>query len=141
MRRYGGRTFAQDGPFRPAGEAFGVADLFWEPTYQLARQQMLAWQMERDPDEPAKRVRVLHIAPAGNLALRKVTSHKLRKLGADVFDLFPSLLSEPESFISMSTEALFAPLIDGLPDDGWATYLSGRYAFLRDSAVSTQEAA
>lgn len=141
MRRYGARTFAPGGPFLPAAEAFDVADLFWEPTYQLARQQMLAWQMERDPDEPAERVRVLHIAPSANLALRKVTSPALRRLGSDILALFPSLISEPDSFISRSTETLFAPLIDARPDDGWAAYLSGRYAFLKDSAVSTEEAA
>lgn len=141
MRRYGDRTFAPDGPFRPAGQAFGVSDLFWEPAYQLARQQMLAWQMERDQDEPAERVRVLHIAPSANLALRKVTSPVLALQGSDVLALFPSLLSEPDSFVSMSTEALFAPLIDARPDDAWAAYLSGRYAFLKDSAVRTQEAA
>lgn len=141
MRRYGGRAFAPDGPFRPAGETFGVADLFWEPIYQLARQQMLAWQMERDPAEPAERVRVLHIAPSANLALRKVTSPALRHLGSDVLTLFPSLMTDPDSFVSRSTETLFGPLVDAWPEDSWATYLSGRYAFLKDSDIGTEEAA
>lgn len=141
MRRYGARTFAPDGPFRAAGKEFGVADLLWEPLYQLARQQMLAWRMERDPDEPARRVRVLHVAPAANKALRKVTSPALRHLGDDVFTLFPSLLAEPDSFVSRSTEALFSPLIDAGPEDGWAAYLSGRYAFLNDQGAGTRKLA
>lgn len=140
MRRYGGHTFAPEGPFRTAEKIFGVEDLFWEPLYQLSRQQMLAWQMERDPDYPAQRVRVLHIAPAANLALRKVTSPALRSLGGDVFALFPALLTEPDSFVSRSTESLFSPLI-AAGDDEWADYLSGRYSFLKDSAVKTEEAA
>lgn len=140
LRRYGARTFDPAGPFRPAA-AFGVADLLWEPVYQLSRQQMLAWQMERDADEPAERVRVLHIAPAANTALRKVTSPALRGLGNDVIALFPTLLTEPDAFVSRATESLFTPLIEAQADDEWAAYLSGRYAFLKDSVTSTQEPA
>ncbi|WP_036262406.1 hypothetical protein [Mesorhizobium sp. WSM2561] len=130
LRRYQSIAFAPFGPVRSdAGLKF--TDLFWEPFYQLFRQQMLASRMQAEQEDGAERVRVLHIAPAANRRLTRVTSPAMRPLGDNAFKVYRSLLVEPDDFISRSTEALFLPLILETPaDDAWANYLRGRYSFL-----------
>jgi len=133
-RRYENLVFPPDGPIR---NELGVrlGDFFYEPFYQLLRQQMLAFQMQRAKEDGADRVRVLHIAPAANLALRKVTSPTLTRFGDDAFAVFQSLLSLPEDFVSRSTESLFGPFMsDTKVANGWAAYLARRYVFLGDAS-------
>ncbi|MDQ0325535.1 hypothetical protein J2R99_001384 [Rhodopseudomonas julia] len=130
ISRYENLAFAPEGPIR-SDLGLSLTDFFYEPFYQLLRQQMLAFQMQKAREDGAERVRVLHIAPSANLALRKVTSPTLQRFGKDVFAVFRGLLQKPEDFVSRSTEALFRPLIDGLgPGDPWASYLDERYRFL-----------
>ncbi|WP_414832472.1 PGN_0703 family putative restriction endonuclease [Afifella sp. YEN Y35] len=137
ISRYGNLTFAPDGPIR-SDLGLSLADFFYEPFYQLLRQQMLAFQMQKAHEEGAERVRILHIAPSANLALRKVTSPALRPFGRDAFAVFSGLLETPGDFVSCSTEALFRPLIDELgPDDPWASYLDERYRFLTADSEAT----
>lgn len=139
LRRYQGIAFAPFGPVR--GDAgIKLTDLFWEPFYQLFRQQMLASRMEAAREDDARRVRVLHIAPAGNRRLPRVTSAALRPLGDNAFKVYRSLLNDLEDFISRSTESLFSPLIaDAADDDGWAKYLRDRYAFLAAPGVPSRD--
>lgn len=128
-RRYQSISFAPFGPIR-SDAGIKLTDLFWEPFYQLFRQQILAARMQAEKEDGAERVRVLHIAPAGNTRLRRVTSPTLRPLGDDALAVFRLLLATPDDFISRTTESLFAPLIAAAPaDDDWATYLRERYAF------------
>jgi hypothetical protein len=130
LKRYGKIVFAPNGPIRPDLD-LKLEDFFFEPFYQLLRQQMLAFQMERHREQGADRVRVLHIAPAANLALHKVTSPPLRRFGSSAFTVFKNILVKPSQFVSRSTEGLFGPLIvtsgEGLD---WARYLSTRYSFI-----------
>jgi hypothetical protein len=127
LRRYQKLIFAPFGPLR-SDAGLKPADLFWEPFYQLMRQQILASRMQAAKEDGTERVRVLHVAPAGNWRLRRVTSAALRGLGEDAFTVFRGLLADPESFVSRSTEALFGPLVDDMPaDDAWAAYLRERY--------------
>ena len=130
LRRYQAIAFAPFGPIRnDAG--LKLTDLFWEPFYQLFRQQMLAARMQAAKEDDAQRVRVLHIAPAANHRLRRVTSPALRNLGDNAFDVYRQLLVDQEDFVSPSTESLFAPLIGDAPDDDpWAAYLRERYTFV-----------
>ncbi|MBN9023892.1 MAG: hypothetical protein J0H08_17760 [Rhizobiales bacterium] len=115
------------GPIRADADVT-LDDFFYEPFYQMLRQQMLAWHTEaKDPG--IDRVRVLHLAPAGNRALHAVTSPGLRKFGVDAFEVFRSLLQVPDDFVSMSIEAAFAPLADW-PDADWYPWLRGRYSSL-----------
>jgi hypothetical protein len=76
LGRYRDLVFA---PFGPVREDYGLAigDFFWEPFYQLVRQQMLAFQMQAAHEDGAERVRVLHIAPSENRALHTVTAPAL----------------------------------------------------------------
>jgi len=57
-----------------------LEDFFWEPFYQLLRQQMLAWQMEKATGE---RTRVLHISPRANVALRRITSKAFAEMNGE----------------------------------------------------------
>ncbi|RWL85670.1 MAG: hypothetical protein EOR67_21615 [Mesorhizobium sp.] len=139
LRRYQGLAFAPFGPVR--GDAgIKMTDLFWEPFYQLFRQQMLASRMQANQENSAERVRVLHIAPARNRRLTRVTSPAMRPLGDNAFKVYRSLLVDPGDFISRSTEFLFSPLIADAPvDDGWASYLRNRYAFLAHASDMKDE--
>ena len=135
IRRYADKTFFPDGPFR-SDLGLHVQDFFWEPFYQLARQQMLAWRMERSSEDGADRVMVLHISAAGNTALHKVTVPELKSLGSDAFDVFRTLLVEPSRFHATSIEQTFLPAIRTRiaadAQDPWAAYLLDRYAFLKE---------
>lgn len=125
-RRYEKLVFAPDGPLK-SQSMFGLTDLFYEPFYQLLRQQMLAFQLERhrECDEAS----VLHIAPAHNRAIHRVTSRRLQSEGVDAYTLWPTLLADPGTFASRTTGAVFARLVEQ-PSGGleeWAQYISGRY--------------
>ena len=49
----------------------------------------------------------VHVSPAGNRALHKVTAPALRRFGDDVFDAFQSVLMAPTDFIGTTIETLF----------------------------------
>lgn len=125
LKRYKDIAFAPVGPVR-ADTGLELADFFWEPFYQLLRQQMLAHRVERDPDSGIKRARVLHLSPAGNLALHRVTAPALTRFGSDAFEVFRSLLADPDAFIGRTIEAAFAPLA-AWPEADWFPYLRDRY--------------
>jgi hypothetical protein len=137
--RYAEKAFAPNGPIR-SDLNLTVEDFFWDPLYQLLRQQMLAWRMERAGENGAERVSVLHISPAGNVPLHKVTAPALRRFGDDVFSVFRTLLVRPETFVSLSTEQVFGPFLNVDHADPaaqkWVSYLCDRYSFL--SAVRNQ---
>lgn len=141
IRRYGGKAFFPDGPFR-AHAGFVVQDLFWEPVYQMARQRMLAWRMQQAREDGAERVSVLHVSPRGNMALHTVTPPKLKDRGADVFEVFRGLLVRPEEFIATSPEQAFGPTLAQHRAEPWAAYLLGRYGFAApDWSANGEEAA
>lgn len=131
--RYRALMSAPNGPIR-ADAGVKLEDFFWEPLYQLLRQQMLAWRMEQARENGAEEVSILHISPSRNRALHKVTSPRLKPFGDDVFAVFRSLLATPGHFLSLTTEQAFGPLLalDDLDPAfrEWAAYLSGRYRFL-----------
>ena len=133
LERYADLTFSPNGPVRAecglAPEAF-----FHEPVYQLLRQQMLAYQMQRHREDGADRVRVLHVSPAQNTALHRMTAPGLPE--GDVFEVFASLLERPEDFTTVTTDRMFAPLarladIDTLTGE-WISQLERRYPFAFD---------
>lgn len=125
--RYEAIWRAPHGPIRADADVT-LDDFFWEPFYQMLRQQMLAWHIEHG--EPTiDRARVLHLSPSGNRALHKVTSPALRSLGDDAFEVFTSLLTDPTDFRSMAIEDAFAPLANWA-EAGWHSWLRNRYANL-----------
>ena len=130
--RYGDKFRAPRGPIRN-DPALPLEAFFFEPFYQLLRQQMLAWHTEHGPGE---RVRVLHISPSGNLDLHKITSEAFGIVGGpDAFDAFKAVLvpeaDEVPRFINAHTEDVFGSLLVETAGDPWADYLTDRYTFLR----------
>jgi hypothetical protein len=138
IRRYKDKAFAPDGPIR-ADHGLTVEDFFWEPFYQLLRQQMLAWRMERAREDDATRVIVLHLSPAGNQTLHKVTAQSLRAFGENVFTVFSNFLADPSRFHATTIESAFTPTLKDIvasdPADPWAAYLLDRYTFLGEQSA------
>ncbi|MBK9049666.1 MAG: hypothetical protein IPL78_01725 [Chloroflexi bacterium] len=107
-------------------------DLFYEPFYQLMRQQFLAQEMERARELGADVVSVLHIAPAHNTDFHKVTSANLKTLGKTAMDVWRNLARPRSRFLSLSTEQLFGPLsAEQLPEmQDWLEYIGLRYIWV-----------
>jgi hypothetical protein len=131
LGRYGKLAFAPGGPLQRASD-FTVSDLFFEPFYQLLRQQVLAFQLQLHRDLGCERVSVLHIAPSQNRALRKVTAPKLAGRGADAMEVWRGLLVDRDAFMSISTEALFGAFEVHAHRDlqPWRSYVGERYRTL-----------
>ncbi len=106
--------------------------LFYEPFYQLMRQQFLASEMEKAHELGADIVSLLHIAPAHNTDFRKVTSPELVKLGESATSIWEKLVKAERRFISVSTEQLFGNLSKKqLPEmKSWLEYIYARYAWV-----------
>ncbi len=126
-RRYQDIFRYPKGPIRVDADVT-LDDFFYEPFYQMLRQQMLAWHTEANHPQ-IDRARVLHLSPSGNRPLHRVTSPGLRARGDDAFLVFRSLLANPEDFIFMSIEDAFAPLA-AWPEADWYPWLRGRYSSL-----------
>ncbi len=112
--------------------------LFYEPFYQLMRQQFLAHEMERAQELGADIVCILHIAPDHNADFSRVTSPYLAPLGVTVTDVWKKLVQPEDRFISISTEQLFGNrLIGQLPEmREWWEYISARYSWVAPSHQS-----
>jgi hypothetical protein len=106
--------------------------LFYEPFYQLLRQQMLAHEMEKAGELGAQVVTYLHIAPAHNRALRRITSPELRSLGESAIDVWKRLVKTRDRFISISTEDLFGAFpVRRFPElRSWWDYIAARYPWV-----------
>lgn len=137
LGRYSNLVFAPNRPLKPT-TAFAISDLFFEPFYQLLRQQMLAFQLEKHKDGCDEAI-VIHISPQDNRILHRVTSPKLRLLGNDVFDVWRSLLANPKKFIEVSVGPFFAPILRE-PSTGlneWAAYIQRRYGSMMSEASAS----
>lgn len=128
VKRYGDIVFQPNGPIR-ADVGLDLADFFYEPFYQLLRQQMLAWHVEHDAAAGIDRARVLHLSPSDNCELHQVTSPGLQDFGEDAFEAFTMVLANPGDFIGRTIEEAFAPLA-GWPEAEWYPWLRDRYPTL-----------
>ena len=91
LSRYRDLVFEPSGPIR-ADLSLAIGDFFWEPLYQLLRQQMLAFQMQSAHEDGAECVRVLHISPSANDASHTVTAPALQCYGDYVLRSVPQPL-------------------------------------------------
>ena len=108
------RELASD-PASPVRLDRGVdyEDLFAEPTYQLFRQQLLAWQIEAAGELGVTRAVVVHAAPAVNAALLSASlgGHRFRRLAeanGGLIGGWRMLLRRPDRFVSVDTSELVA---------------------------------
>ena len=108
--------------------------LFYEPFYQLMRQQLLAHEMERAQELGAEIVSLLHIAPAHNTDFQRVTSPALHTLGDSVVEVWKRLQRYPNRFASISTEEMFNKFaVERSPDLAmWWEYIAARYSWLQE---------
>jgi hypothetical protein len=97
---------------------------------------MLATAMEKAREDGTERVRVLHISPAGNRDLHRITSARIGDVTGqtDAFEAFTALLATPEDgvarFVQAYSEDVFGPELRRDPQGTWAAYLLDRYDFL-----------
>lgn len=97
LARYGDAYTDPTGPLR--SELLDIGWMFDEPFYQLMRQQLLAWQLERDGVEGLEAVRVLHVLPPANLAYQQsLPRHQHRGLGTTVDEVWGRLLGATDRF-------------------------------------------
>lgn len=112
----------------------GFEALFYEPFYQLLRQQLLANEMERAEELGTDIVSLLHISPAQNHDFSRVTSPKLRSSGKSVLEMWKYLLVIPSRFQKASIEELFTrfPLHDHRELSQWWAFVTDRYSWLQN---------
>ncbi len=106
-------------------------DLFYEPFYQMMRQQLLAHEMEKHRELGAQVVTVVHMCPAKNTDFERITSSNLAPLGDSATDVWESLLTNPNRFIRVHTEDLLQSFdVNAFPDlTDWRDYIKDRYQF------------
>jgi hypothetical protein len=98
-----------EGPIR--GDLFDYEEYFFEPIYQLFRQQLLAWRMEQAHELGADIVRVVLVAPGANSAFwDSLPTVGWRELaGGDPFGVvkaFASVLRRPDRFCYLDSATL-----------------------------------
>lgn len=107
--------------------------LFFEPFYQLMRQQLLANEMEKAGELAAHKVSLLHLAPAANPQFNRVTSPSIMQLGDSVVEIWKRLVKDRSHFHSASVEDLFGKFdIASHPEmRPWWDYAGSRYPWFR----------
>lgn len=104
-------------------------DLFFEPFYQLMRQQFLAHEMEKAHEDDADIVSVLHVAPRLNREFTDVTSPSLRILGDSATGVWGKLVTMSDRFRGIHTGELFGGFnVTAFPElVAWRAYIDERY--------------
>ena len=97
--------FLWDDPHNPLRrDVIPYEDMFVEPFYQLMRQQLLAWSIERDATSEFESARVVHICPTQNIgvhgALNRESHHAA---GEDVLTIWAEVCSKSDRFISIDS--------------------------------------
>jgi hypothetical protein len=107
-QRYGTALMAPDGPVR--GDLLPFDEVLQEPLYQLVRQQLLAWELEKSRAHRADRVRVVMVAPSANLAYQgSLYGLTVRMLGESVSEVWQKLLRRPDRFVTMDSAVFTDP--------------------------------
>ncbi len=97
-----------DGPLRT--DLIPYDDLFVEPFYQLMRLQMLASEMEKDPEVGASVVRVIIVAPMRNLELAQSFNRESQhELGADVWRAWAVMQQRSNRYNVLDSATLVGP--------------------------------
>lgn len=115
IRRYGPLLHAADSPIKM--HSLEVVDFFVEPVYQLMRLTLLAHAIERSGAQGVRRVRVLYVSPANNVALHaSPCSEAYRRLFANESyqQSWKHLLRQPDRMVFMESSLLRQP---GMPID------------------------
>lgn len=101
-QRYELALLDPDSPVR--ADVLAFEHLLDEPFYQLVRQQLLAHALERSGAEGAGRVRVVHVAPAGNEPYQQSLARpEHRTLGGSVSQVWQRLLRASDRFVPVDS--------------------------------------
>lgn len=103
--------------------------LFYEPFYQLMRQQFLAHEMEKAHELDADSVSLLHISPASNHDFTRVTSPDLKFLDHSATGVWTKLVRQAGKFHAEYTENLYGnfPIRQFPALRDWWRYIISRY--------------
>lgn len=109
----------------------GFDSLFYEPFYQLMRQQFLASEMEKHHELDADVVSLLHLAPNHNDDFKRITSPALIGMGNSPTNIWSKLIQQKGRFLSLYVEDLFGNYLQNPPSslDRWADFISSRYTW------------
>ena len=107
-------------------------DLFYEPFYQLMRQQFLAHEMEKAQELDADVVSLLHIAPAHNTDFLTRHLARVEGIARSATKVWQRLQKSPERFLSVFSEDLFGKFpVHQYPEmTDWWQYISQRYRWV-----------
>lgn len=107
-------------------------DLFFEPFYQLLRQQFLAHEMEKAHELGADIVSLLHISPGHNNDFMRVTSPELKRIEISPTRIWAKLVKIPGRFIGEYTENIFDNFdTKTFPElKNWQKYIVTRYNWI-----------
>ena len=108
-QRYGTALHDPEGPVR--ADVLPFEALLAEPFYQLMRQQLLAWELEKAGVHDVDRVRVVHVMPSDNVAYRMSLRAVHREVGDTVHDVWHALLRRPDRFVSLDSSVFADPSI------------------------------
>lgn len=112
-RRYRTAVDAPDSPVR--NDVLSFNQLLDEPLYQLMRQQLLAHELEKAHAHCADRVRVVHVAPAANIAYQQSLHRSAqRAVGGSVAEVWACLLRRPDRFVSLNSAHFLNPELTSL---------------------------
>lgn len=106
-QRYGTALHDPDGPVR--ADVLSFEALLDEPIYQLVRQQLLAWELEKARVHDVDRVQVVHVMPGDNATYGDSLGPVHRDVGDTVRDVWHALLRRPDRFLSLDS-SVFADL-------------------------------
>jgi hypothetical protein len=112
MRRYRRWWDDPEGPVRT--DVIPYDDLFVEPFYQLFRQQLLAYEMERTHELDADRVRVVYLAPGANAELwNSLSRPSHHAAGVDLKAAWNAMLRHPDRFVVIDTTTMLSAMVSG----------------------------
>lgn len=109
---------------------------FYEPFYQLLREQLIAHEIEKN-NKDIDKVTLLHICSKNNYAFHhNITSPKLKNMfpRKTVIEIWKYLVRPKDRFKSTSPEELFQKYPqDKFPElENWVKYISSRYRLKND---------
>jgi hypothetical protein len=106
--------------------------LFYEPFYQLMRQQFLANEMEKAHELGADIVSLLHISPDHNSDFKFVTSPKLQQMGKSPTEVWGKMVKTSDRFLAQSSESLFGRFDVAVHPElaSWFKYVTARYRWV-----------
>ncbi len=112
--------FLWDDPNNPLRrDVIPYEDMFVEPFYQLMRQQLLAWSIERDVTSQFDVARVVHICPKQNVGVHGALNRDAhRAAGDDVLAIWAEVCAKFDRFISLDNDHFLQP---GLRTEDYAT--------------------